>query len=195
VGRARALARRARAAAERRRVRGIVIASSTMNKKWVCIHGHFYQPPRENPWLEAIEPQSSAHPYRDWNERITAECYRPNAAARVVDNRGTIIKIVDNYQRMSFNVGPTLMSWLADHAPDVHAAVVAADGASVERFAGHGSAMAQPFNHMIMPLASARDRATQVRWGIADFRRRFHRMPEGMWLPECAVDTPTLEAL
>jgi hypothetical protein len=166
-----------------------------VSDKWICIHGHFYQPPRENPWLEAIEPQPSARPYRDWNERITAECYRPNAAARVVDSQGFIIQIVDNYQRMSFNFGPTLMSWLEHHAPDVHAAVVSADRASARRFGGHGSAMAQAYNHMIMPLASPRDRATQVRWGIADFRRRFAREPEGMWLPECAVDTGSLEAL
>jgi alpha-amylase/alpha-mannosidase (GH57 family) len=166
-----------------------------MSAKWVCIHGHFYQPPRENPWLEAIEPQPSAHPYRDWNERITAECYRPNMAARVVDNDNQIIGIVDNYQRMSFNVGPTLMSWLELHAPDVHQALVDADAASQLRFSGHGSAMAQAYNHMIMPLASLRDRATQVRWGIADFRKRFGRAPEGMWLPECAVDTASLEAL
>jgi len=163
--------------------------------KWVCIHGHFYQPPRENPWLEAIEPQPSAHPYRDWNERITAECYRPNTAARVVDRQGTIIQIVDNYQRMSFNIGPTLMSWLEAKAPDVHAALVQADKDSVQRFGGHGSAMAQAYNHMIMPLASTRDKATQVKWGIADFTRRFGRAPEGMWLPECAVDTASLEAL
>ena len=163
--------------------------------KWICIHGHFYQPPRENPWLEAVEPQPTAHPYRDWNERITAECYRPNAAARVVDNGNHIIAIVDNYQRMSFNVGPTLLSWLEDSAPDVYEAVIAADRASCARFGGHGSAMAQAYNHLIMPLASARDRATQVRWGIADFQRRFGRAPEGMWLPECAVDTPSLEAL
>ena len=166
-----------------------------MSEKWVCVHGHFYQPPRENPWLEVVERQPSAHPYRDWNERITAECYRPNAAARVVDNSNQIIQIVDNYQRMSFNVGPTLMSWLQDHAPDVHDAVIAADRASLVRFNGHGSAMAQAYNHLIMPLASARDRATQVRWGIVDFERRFGRAPEGMWLPECAVDTPSLEAL
>jgi hypothetical protein len=166
-----------------------------VNEKWVCIHGHFYQPPRENPWLEEIEPQPSARPYRDWNERITAECYRPNAAARVVDSAGSIISIVDNYQRMSFNVGPTLMSWLELHAKDVHDALIDADRASVARFGGHGSAMAQAYNHMIMPLASARDRATQVKWGIADFRKRYGRSPEGMWLPECAVDTPSLEAL
>jgi hypothetical protein len=166
-----------------------------VSDKWVCIHGHFYQPPRENPWLEAIEPQPSAHPYHDWNDRITAECYRPNTAARVVDGHGSIIQIVDNYQRMSFNFGPTLLSWLEKHAPDVHAAVVDADRASRDRFDGHGSAMAQAYNHMIMPLASPRDRVTQVRWGIADFKARFRRPPEGMWLPECAVDTPSLEAL
>ena len=166
-----------------------------MTEHWVCIHGHFYQPPRENPWLEAVEPQLTAHPYRDWNERVTAECYRPNAAARVVDHRNQIIAIVDNYQRMSFNVGPTLMSWLEDHAPDVHEAVIAADRASLARFGGHGSAMAQAYNHLIMPLATARDRATQVRWGMVDFTRRFGRAPEGMWLPECAVDTASLEAL
>jgi alpha-amylase/alpha-mannosidase (GH57 family) len=166
-----------------------------VSDKWVCIHGHFYQPPRENPWLEAVEPQPSAHPYRDWNERVTAECYRPNTAARVVDNSNHIIQIVDNYQRMSFNVGPTLMAWLEEHARDVYDALIAADRASLARFDGHGSAMAQVYSHLIMPLASARDRATQVRWGIADFEHRFGRRPEGMWLPECAVDTPSLEAL
>jgi hypothetical protein len=166
-----------------------------VSTKWVCIHGHFYQPPRENPWLEAIEPQPSAHPYHDWNERITAECYRPNTAARVIDNEAQIIQIVDNYQRMSFNVGPTLMSWLADKAPDVYHALLEADRASVARFGGHGSAMAQVYNHMIMPLASAADRATQVKWGIADFRHRYGRAPEGMWLSECAVDTASLESL
>ncbi len=165
-----------------------------MSEHWICIHGHFYQPPRENPWLEAIEPQPSAHPYHDWNERITAECYRPNSAARVVDQTNHIIDIVDNYARMSFNFGPTLMSWLAVHAPEVHAAVIEADRASIQRF-GRGSAMAQAYNHMIMPLASPRDRITQVRWGIADFERRFGRRPEGMWLPECAACTASLEAL
>jgi len=166
-----------------------------VSEKWVCIHGHFYQPPRENPWLDAVEPQPSAHPYRDWNERITAECYRPNTAARVVDNSNHIIKIVDNFERMSFNVGPTLLSWLEQSAPDVYEALIAADRASIARFSGHGSAMAQAYNHMIMPLASARDRVTQVRWGIADFLHRYGRVPEGMWLAECAVDTDSLEAL
>jgi len=164
-------------------------------QKWVCVHGHFYQPPRENPWLDAIEPQPSAHPYPDWNARITAECYRPNAAARIVDGEGRIRQIVDNYARMSFDVGPTLLSWFEREGPDVHRALVDADARSRARFGGHGSAMAQAYNHMIMPLASPRDRVTQARWGVADFKHRFGRAPVSMWLPECAVDTPSLEAL
>ncbi len=165
-----------------------------MSQRWACVHGHFYQPPRENPWLDAIEPQPSAHPYPDWNARITAECYRPNASARIIDGVGRIVQIVDNYARMSFNVGPTLLAWLEREAPDVHRALVAADAASRARF-GHGSAMAQAYNHVIMPLASPRDQQTQVRWGVADFVHRFGRAPDGMWLPECAVDTASLEAL
>ncbi len=166
-----------------------------MTERWVCIHGHFYQPPRENPWLDAIEPQPSAAPYPDWNARITAECYRPNAWARIVDGAGRITAIVDNYARMSFDVGPTLMSWLAREAKDVHDAIVAADRIGAARFEGHGPAIAQAYHHLILPLASARDRRTQVHWGVRDFERRFGRRPEGMWLPECAVDVPTLEAL
>lgn len=162
---------------------------------WVCVHGHFYQPPRDNPWLDEIEPQPSAAPYRDWNERITAECYRPNSAARVLDGKGLISEIIDNYQRMSWNFGPTLLDYLYRHARDVHDAIVAADRASVARFSGHGSGIAQAHSHLILPLCSPRDRQTQVRWGAADFEHRFGRKPEGMWLPECAVDVPTLEAL
>jgi hypothetical protein len=163
-------------------------------RRWVCVHGHFYQPPRENPWLDEIEPQPSAAPFPDWNARITAECYRPNTAARIVDGHGDIIAIVDNYARMSWNVGPTLFTWMARHAPDVHAALIAADRASVAAL-GHGAALAQAHGHLIMPLCTPRDRQTQVRWGLADFRHRFGRDAEGMWLPECAVDTATLEAL
>ncbi len=163
--------------------------------RYVCIHGHFYQPPRENPWLESVELQGSAYPYHDWNERITGECYAQNAASRILDERGRIVSITNNYERISFNIGPTLLGWMQDNAPDVHDAVVAADRASQERFDGHGSALAQPFNHLIMPLASPRDRRTQVRWGVEDFRHRFGRDPQGMWLPEAAVDTDTLEAL
>jgi Domain of unknown function (DUF3536)/Glycosyl hydrolase family 57 len=168
---------------------------SPPGERWVCIHGHFYQPPREHPWLGAIEPQPSAAPYPDWNARITAECYRPNAWARIVDGHGQITAIVDNYARMSFDVGPTLMTWLAREAAEVHDAIVAADRKGCAQFDGHGPAMAQAYHHLIMPLASPRDRQTQVRWGVRDFEHRFGRRPEGMWLPECAVDTATLEAL
>ncbi|HEY7112131.1 MAG TPA: DUF3536 domain-containing protein [Thermoanaerobaculia bacterium] len=164
-------------------------------KRSVCVHGHFYQPPRENPWLEAIEVQDSASPYHDWNERVTAECYAPNAASRILDTEGRIASIVNNYARLSFNFGPTLLSWLEAREPEVHSAILAADRESAERFGGHGSALAQAYNHMILPLAAPRDRRTQVLWGIADFRRRFGRAPEGMWLPETAVDLDSLEAL
>lgn len=161
----------------------------------ICIHGHFYQPPRENPWLETVEAQESAAPWHDWNARITAECYAPNASARIVDRQNQIIRILNNYARMSFNFGPTLLSWLEQNAPRVHEAIVRADGRSQKRYAGHGSAMAQVYNHLIMPLANTRDRVTQVRWGIADFEYRFHRKPEGMWLPETAVDSESLDLL
>jgi alpha-amylase/alpha-mannosidase (GH57 family) len=163
--------------------------------RYICIHGHFYQPPRENAWLEEVELQDSAYPYHDWNERITAECYAPNAASRILDDQMRIIDIVNNYSKMSFNVGPTLLSWMERHAPELHAALVEADAQSQAHFSGHGSAIAQVYNHMIMPLASARDKHTQVAWGIRDFERRFGRSPEGMWLAETAVDIPTLEAL
>jgi alpha-amylase/alpha-mannosidase (GH57 family) len=160
----------------------------------VCVHGHFYQPPRENPWLESIQLQEGAYPYHDWNERISAECYEQNAASRVLDDEGRIVHIVNNYARISFNVGPTLLAWMADRAPEVHDAIVEADRRSIERF-GHGSAMAQAYGHLIMPLATPRDRRTQVAWGVADFEHRFGRRPEGMWLPETAVDVDSLEAL
>lgn len=163
--------------------------------RYLCIHGHFYQPPRENPWLEEVELQDSAHPYHDWNERVCVECYGPNAASRILDDRDRIVDIVNNYARISFDIGPTLLSWLEDHAPAVYAALLEADRESAARFGGHGSALAQPYNHMIMPLARADDQRTQVLWGIRDFERRFRRRPEGMWLPETAVDLPTLELL
>ncbi len=164
-------------------------------ERYVCIHGHFYQPPRENPWLEAIEGQPTAYPYHDWNERITAECYAPNATARILDGDNRIVAIVNNYASMSFNFGPTLLSWLEEKAPEVYRAILAADAESRRRFSGHGSAIAQAYNHMILPLANARDRRTQVAWGVRDFAHRFGRAPEGMWLPETAVDLESLEAL
>lgn len=161
----------------------------------VAIHGHFYQPPRENPWLEAVEVQDAAAPYHDWNERITAECYAPNTAARRQNNANRIIDVVNNFEKISFNIGPTLATWLERHAPDTYAKIMAADRASVRTRGGHGNAIAQVYNHMIMPLATRRDKVTQVRWGLADFRARFGREPEGMWLPETAVDTETLAVL
>ena len=164
-------------------------------EKYVCVHGHFYQPPRENPWLEAVELQDSASPYHDWNERITVECYAPNATARILDGDERIAQIVSNYSKMSFNFGPTLLAWLKDKMPEIHDAIIAADKLSQTRFSGHGSALAQVYNHMILPLANRRDRYTQVLWGIRDFERRFSRMPEGMWLSETAADTETLETL
>ena len=164
-------------------------------ERYICIHSHFYQPPRENPWLEAVELQDSAFPYHDWNERITAECYAPNAAARILDADQRIEQIVSNYSRISFNFSPTLLAWMESHAPQVYRAVLEADRESRKRFSGHGSAMAQGYNHMILPLANARDKRTQVLWGVRDFERRFRRKPEGMWLPEAAVDTETLEVL
>ena len=162
--------------------------------RFICIHGHFYQPPRENPWLEAIETQDSAHPYHDWNERVCAECYEPNASSRILDARDRIAKIINNYASISFNFGPTLLSWMSQFEPETYAAVLEADRLSRERF-GHGSAIAQAYNHMIMPLACQRDQRTQVRWGIRDFETRFGRKPQGMWLPETGVDTSSLEAL
>jgi len=164
-------------------------------ERYVCIHGHFYQPPRENPSLEAVELQDSAYPYHDWNERITAECYGPNGASRIMDGDGRIVKIVNNYARMSYNMGPTLLTWMEENSPEVYQSILAADRESQERFSGHGSALAQAYNHMILPLANSQDKHTQVVWGISDFEHRFGRLPEGMWLPETAADVATLEVL
>ena len=148
--------------------------------RFVTVHGHFYQPPRENPWTGEVDEEASARPYHDWNERITAECYAPN---------------VQNYSRMSFNFGPTLSAWLEANAGETYRAILEADRASRDRFSGHGSAIAQAYNHAILPLANRRDKVTQIAWGIRDFEHRFGRRPEGMWLPETAVDDATLEAL
>ena len=164
-------------------------------RRFVCIHGHFYQPPRENPWTRRVEREPSAAPYHDWNERIASECYAPNAASPLLGDGGKIIEMTNNYAKMSFDFGPTLLRWIESHYSELHERIVEADRESAASFSGHGSAMAQVYNHMIMPLASPADRRTQVRWGIGDFQRRFGRYPEGMWLPETAVDTNTLEAL
>lgn len=165
------------------------------NKNFLTIHGHFYQPPRENPWLESIELQDSALPCHDWNERVNNECYNPNSASKIVDNRNRILDIVNNYERMSFNFGPTLLSWMEEHAPHAYDRIIKADIKSVLEHDGHGNAIAQVYNHMIMPLANEHDKITQVKWGIRDFVYRFGRQPEGMWLAETAVDDDTLRVL
>ena len=163
--------------------------------RYVCVHGHFYQPPRENPSLEAIELQDSAYPYHDWNERVTAESYAPNAVSRLLDEKGHVSAMVNNYSEISFNFGPTLLSWMEAKAPKVYRAIQEGDQESIANYGGHGSAISQGYNHMILPLANHRDKVTQVKWGVADFRHRFGREPEGMWLPETAVDLETLQVL
>jgi alpha-amylase/alpha-mannosidase (GH57 family) len=165
------------------------------SERYICVHGHFYQPPRENAWLETVEVQEAAAPYHDWNERITAECYAPNGASRILNEENKIVRIINNYSRISFDFGPTLLSWLKEKARRTHQMVLDADRTSRERFGGHGSAMAQVYNHIIMPLANTRDRTTQVRWGMADFESRFGRKPEGMWLAETAVDLESLDLM
>ena len=164
-------------------------------RRYLCIHAHLYQPPRENPWLETIEEQPIAGPFHDWNARITSECYGPNTAARITDHQARILDIRNNYEQISFNIGPTLFSWLEEHAPMFYEEILAADARSAERRGGHGNAVAQVYNHVIMPLQTARDKHTQILWGMEDFRARFRRDPEGMWLAETAADTDSLEAL
>jgi alpha-amylase/alpha-mannosidase (GH57 family) len=164
-------------------------------ERCVCIHGHFYQPPRENPWLEVVELQDSAYPFHDWNERIAVECYAPNAVARILDASGRILRLVNNYASISSNFGPTLLAWLQEQRPDVYRLILEADQQSQQKFSGHGSALGQVYNHVIMPLANPADKLTQVRWGMRDFQYRFGRRAEGMWLPETAVDIASLEVL
>jgi hypothetical protein len=154
----------------------------------LAVHGHFYQPPRENPWTETVPVEPSAAPYHDWNERITAEAYRPNARARILDDRGRVIAIVNDYALMSFNLGPTLAAWLAEHHPDVYEMIIGADRSAA-------TAIAQAYNHLILPLANERDIHTQVRWGLADFEYRFGRKASGLWLPETAVSDAVLAVL
>jgi alpha-amylase/alpha-mannosidase (GH57 family) len=161
----------------------------------VVIHGHFYQPPREDPWLDEVETEPSAAPFHDWNERIERECYRAVVAARLYAPDGRIARIVNTLASISFDVGPTLLEWMERHAPRTYAAILEADRLSSARHGGYGNAIAMPYHHAILPLASRRDKVTEVRWGIADFRRRFGREPVGMWLPETAVDPETLDVL
>lgn len=164
-------------------------------KTALVIHGHFYQPPRENPWTDIVERESGARPFQNWNERIYSECYRPNAFARIVDSYGRVERIVNNYSNLSFNFGPTLLSWLERQHPHTYRRIISADRESLPRHGGHGNAIAQGYNHVIIPLCNERDRHTQVRWGIADFRHRFGREPESLWLPETACDETTLDLL
>jgi alpha-amylase/alpha-mannosidase (GH57 family) len=163
--------------------------------RYLCVHAHFYQPPRENPWLESVQVQDSAYPYHDWNERVTAECYAPNATSRILNGDGRIRNIVNNYSKISFNFGPTLLSWFEAESPELYASILETDKQTREQHAGHGSAVAQAYNHVIMPLANSRDRKTQVLWGIRDFEHRFGRAPEGMWLPEAAVNLESLDVM
>ena len=169
--------------------------SDKNNEVFLTIHGHFYQPPRENPWLEAIELQDSALPSHDWNERINKECYNPNSVSKIVDNRNKILDVVNNYEYMSYNFGPTLLSWMEHFAPQTYERIIKADIESIAEHNGHGNAMAQVYNHIIMPLANENDKRTQIKWGIRDFEYRFGRKPEGMWLAETAVDDDTLRIL
>lgn len=169
--------------------------SNKKNDIFLTIHGHFYQPPRENPWLEAIELQDSALPFHDWNERINKECYNPNSVSKIVDSRNRILDVVNNYEHMSYNFGPTLLSWMEQFAPLTYERIIKADIESIPEHSGHGNALAQVYNHIIMPLANEEDKQTQVKWGIRDFEYRFGRKPEGMWLAETAVDDDTLRVL
>jgi len=165
------------------------------NKKYLTIHGHFYQPPRENPWIEEIEIQDSAYPEHDWNEKICFQCYSPNSVSRIVDGTNSIIEISNNYKYMSFNFGPTLLSWMEKYNNSAYQRIIQADVESREMYDGHGCAIAQVYNHIIMPLANQNDKITQVIWGLKDFQKRFGRNSEGIWLAETAVDAQTLEVL
>jgi len=161
----------------------------------LIIHGHFYQPPRESPWTGIVDTEPSAAPFHDWNERIHSECYRPNAFVRVVGPATVEERIVNNYANLSFNFGPTLLSWLESNHPDTYARIVEADRESALKRSGHGNAIAQAYGHAILPLCNARDLRTQIRWGMADFRHRFGRQPEAMWLPETACNDAVMKVL
>src|SRR5437660_4204595 len=161
----------------------------------LIIHGHFYQPPRENPWTGMVDSEPSAAPFHDWNERIHSECYRSNAFVRVAGSSTVAERIVNNYGNISFNFGPTLLSWLESNHPDTCSRVIDADRESALKRGGHGNAIAQAYGHPILPLCNARDLRTQIHWGMADFRQRFRREPEAMWLPETACNDAVMSAL
>ena len=165
------------------------------NKISLCIHSHFYQPPRENAWTGEIEPQPSAAPFHDWNERILQECYKPNSEAVIVDEHDTVIRRVNNYEYFNFNFGPTLLSWIRKKHHRTYERIIEADRKSVSDHNGHGNAIAMVYSHPIMPLANKNDKITQVKWGVADFKFNFGRDPEGIWLPETACNEETIEVL
>jgi len=164
------------------------------HKKFFTLHAHFYQPPRENPWTGKLDPQPSAWPFHDWNSRIARECYLPNACARINDNSGRVLELANNYLHLNFNFGPTLFSWLEKHYPFYYGKIIQAARESRER-TGHSNAIAQAYNHLIMPLASFQDQLTQALWGIKDFEHRFGFKPEAMWLPETAASDDTLRLM
>ncbi len=166
-----------------------------MSERLFIFHGHFYQPPRENPWTGLVSREQSAAPNHDWNQRVDQECYRPNAYGRVLDEKQLVAEIVNNYQFISFNVGPTLVRWLKKHDPLTLERMVAADRKSAEANGGHGNAIAQAYNHMILPLANRRDRTTQISWGLAAFKDQFERDAEALWLPETAANHEVLDEL
>jgi len=161
----------------------------------LIIHGHFYQPPRENPWTGILEAQPGAAPFHDWNERVHCECYGPNSAVRIVDSATGKERVVNNYANLSFNFGPTLLSWLEQNHHETYDRILEADRLSAAEHGGHGNAIAQAYGHPILPLCNERDLLTQIRWGLADFRRRFRREPEALWLPETAVNDRVMSAL
>jgi alpha-amylase/alpha-mannosidase (GH57 family) len=162
------------------------------NDPGLIIHGHFYQPPRENPWTGAIDSEPGAAPFADWNERVFSECYRPNAFAEILDDSGRVLKIVNNYAHINFNVGPTLFSWLEKFHPDVYARILEADRQSAKTYGTHGNAIAQAYAHPILPLCRERDARTQIHWGLVDFEHRFGRKAEALWLPETAANHAVL---
>ncbi|RPI17416.1 MAG: DUF3536 domain-containing protein [Ignavibacteriae bacterium] len=162
---------------------------------YITIHGHFYQPPRENPWTGVIEKQPSAAPYHDWNDRIMHECYLPNSLAEIKDEYGKVLKLINNYEYLNFNFGPTLLHWIQEKYPLVYNKIIEADRNSIVKHNGHGNAIAMCYNHVIMPLANKQDKITQVKWGIKDFEHHFGRAPEAIWLPETAVNYATIDVL
>jgi alpha-amylase/alpha-mannosidase (GH57 family) len=161
----------------------------------ICIHGHFYQPPRENPWTGEIEKQDSAAPYHDWNEKVFSECYEPNTEAHIINDKGEVIKKINNYEYINFNFGPTLFSWIKEKHPDTYTNIIEADKRSIIRHNGHGNAIAMAYNHIILPLANLQDKITQIKWGLRDFEYHFERKSESIWLPETACNWDTIEIL